>query len=136
MISVALGDLDKDCQEAVLDGFYVWKGCLPMSYSRTTSVPSGCCVLVNIVNSTDVTSATTVAVTEYTSVYQKEIIFYESAMTDPSDATAWKRIACHEMGHCLGLGHNSVSYSVMHPYVSQMADEPQYADILTINELY
>lgn len=45
--------------------------------------------------------------------------------------------ACHEMGHQLGLGHNILSSaSVMKADIANCASYPQYADVLTIQELY
>ncbi len=63
-----------------------------------------------------------------------------------SDSGLWQAITCHEMGHALGLGHNtSSSSSVMHPYTtdyynyagsSPKIKTPQSADRTGMNNIY
>ena len=65
-----------------------------------------------------------------------------------SNSYIWKAIACHEMGHILGLGHNDLdSYTIMKTYTLNYYNyldmstgyhisSPQSADITTINGIY
>lgn len=136
LITGSVNSIPSSCATAIANGLYSWKGCLPMSYTRVYTTPVGPSVTINVVNTTNPTSPNIAGTTIYNSVYNKTITLYEGGMNNPTDANEWKKVACHEMGHALGLDHNTLNYSVMHPYVSQMAAEPQYPDILAIRELY
>lgn len=45
-------------------------------------------------------------------------------------------VACHEIGHILGLGHSKVQSALMAPYYSPNVEKPQNDDIRRIQSLY
>ena len=48
----------------------------------------------------------------------------------------FRRVAAHELGHALGLGHGSVNTSLMKPFYSDTVETPQYDDINGIRAIY
>ena len=48
----------------------------------------------------------------------------------------WEKVACHEMGHYIGLAHNTNGESTMHPSHENQPGYPQYPDILALSEIY
>ena len=61
----------------------------------------------------------------------------------PHEFTAnfWQLIACHEMGHAIGLTHNSTSGRIMNPNYKEFYDSgkytiPQNGDIADLVALY
>ena len=68
-------------------------------------------------------------------IINSEITFYNDVVGNST--SRWQTVACHEVGHALGLLHyEAYSASVMYPMLENCSSYPQQPDIAGLQALY
>lgn len=130
-------------QKAIIrNGFSMWNGYGNVSVIETTSASLAD---INVISTTILFSG---ALGEaFHPIYggsenspsgytKRTIAFYTNNLPSAPNAI-WRTTACHEMGHQLGLAHNTTTNaSVMRSSIDLCAASPQYVDYLTIQTIY
>lgn len=123
---------------AFKNGITMWNAHVPMTIYES-GINSGARVIVTIQNSQN-SNPNVLAGTFPDGENIRNVYCYLESIVNfgyLNNTTIWQRLGVHEMGHAIGLGHNTgTTLSVMYPYVQSQADDPQPADIYTINGLY
>lgn len=131
-----LMDIPDQYKSYIRSGFLSWNGIANISVVETYTLSNADI----IVETTPNYSSSAVGQSYHPNIdftyQQRRIHFYTNNLSNYG-YWAWRVTACHEMGHQLGLAHNSApNPSAMKPSVDQAASSPQYADILTLQTLY
>lgn len=113
-------------------GIASWNGLSQLTISKTTNAYNGD-ILVYL-EETGTVNAGTLAITYMMS--GKRCIDVYTDHFSSTNYTYWRKIGAHEMGHAIGLGHNTWSDSVMAPDIDDQSLDPEYYDIVTLRDLY
>ena len=113
-------------------GIASWNGLSQLTISQTTNATNGDILIY--LEETGTVNTGTLAITYMMS--GKRCIDVYTDHFSPSNYTYWRKIGAHEMGHAIGLGHNTWSDSVMAPYIDDQSIDPEYYDIVTLRDLY
>ena len=120
---------------SIKSGCTQWNGVSSLSLSESS--PAYASIIINITTAPSY-NVGLVGVTIKDGYYRYIDLYYDcmNSLGYLNNTSMWSRLSCHEMGHALGLGHNTLSYSVMTHYIESMAPYPQYCDEITLQELY
>ena len=125
----SVNDPGNEIKNKIKSGLQVWNGFSSMVISEATSSQS---YDIEIIVGTGFGECA-----GYADYIDTMKIYIYTNKFDTSNLSYWHRIAGHEMGHMLGLGHNETgASSIMNPKVVNMSGSPEYVDIIAIQGLY
>jgi hypothetical protein len=132
-----------------VDSLYVWATCPGYSGQYCINVSDanyGCNLGYTGSAFTGYTTYTWNPTTYYTTAANIQLNDYQGLCAGPGgtsynlykNADGYRQMACHEMGHALGMGHNSSTDSCINPYIQNFsyADLPNSDDFTLIAQLY